>query len=114
MHFTASIHTGGHTPFSLHHAPVAIESKDISTRAQLDREWSVTASVNIDHSPVTVLQGFSEGVLLVRTACHVLTIMEMKKAHEKLKLERTMNGAKTVNAQGFDRTGAMVWIKLYT
>ena len=70
----------------------------------MEREWSVTGGVNIDHSPVTVLQGLSEGVLLLRSACHFVYIMEMKKAQKKLKLERTMNGAKNVNAQGFDRT----------
>ena len=64
----------------------------------------MTASVNIDHIPVAVLQGLGEGVLLVRSACHVVYIVEMKKSTEKLKLERTMNGAKNVNAQGFDRT----------
>ena len=38
------------------------------------------------------------------------TFMEMKKVQEKLKIERTLNGAKNVNAQGFDRavSGAMV------
>ena len=70
----------------------------------MEREWSVTASVNIDHSPVMVLQGLSEGVLLVRSACNVVYLIEIKKAQEKLKLERAMNGAKNVNAQGFDRT----------
>ena len=59
----------------------------------------MTARVNIGHSPVTVLQGLNEGVLLVCSACHVVYIMEMKKAQEKLKLEWTMNGAKNVNAQ---------------
>ena len=39
MHFTASIHTGSHTLLPLSsHAPVAIESKDISTRAWLERD----------------------------------------------------------------------------
>ena len=60
--------------------------------------------MNIDHSPVTVLQGLSEGVLLVPSACPVVCIVEMKKAREKLKQERAMNGAKNVNAKGFDRT----------
>ena len=65
--------------------------------------------MNIDHSPVTVLQGLSEGLLLVHSACHVVYIMTMWKAHEKLKLERTMNGVKNVNAQGFDRTVSGAW-----
>ena len=43
----------------------------------------MTVSVNIDHGLVTVLEGLSEGVLLVRSACHVVYLMEMKKAHEK-------------------------------
>ena len=63
----------------------------------------MTASVNIDHSPVMVLQGLSEGVLLLRSACHVVYIMEMKKAQKKLKLERIVTGANSVNAPGFDR-----------
>ena len=97
MYFTANIHTGGHTPLSL-------QSQSNQTIFRPERDWSVNASVNIEDSPVMVLQGLSEGVLLVRSVCHVVYFMKMNKAQEKLELQRTMNGAKNVNAQGFDST----------
>ena len=53
MRFTASIHTGCHTPLSL-------QSRLNQKIFRPQRVWSVTASVNIDHSPVMVLQGLSE------------------------------------------------------
>ena len=83
-------------------APVTLRSRSNQKIFRPERDWIESGALT--NSPVTVLQGLSECVLLVCSACYVVYIMEMKKAQEKLKLELTMNGAKNMNAQGFDRT----------
>ena len=69
-------------------APVTLRSRSNQKIFRPERDWSESGAwlsvwtlttVYI----VTVLEGLSEGVLLVRSACHVVYLMEMKKAQEK-------------------------------
>ena len=109
MHFTASIHTGGHSPLSLHsrsgldRIKRCFDQSVIGARVESDRQCELWPQSS--YGSAGLEWGCVAGSLCLPRAY----IMEMKKAQDKLKLERTMNGAKNVNARGFDRTVSRVW-----